>query len=117
MHKYTSLVFILMAMAVRPALAEDITGTWSISGQVTPTCVFAQTDVSLIGSCSGPSASGPLSGTISGQSIQWTYTWTGRPQRTRGTFEFAGTVDGSRMSGTVLIDGKSQSFTAKRTSR
>ena len=107
----------MMVAAAGPALAEDISGTWSITGQVTPVCSITQTDNSLAGSCAGASASGPLTGTIAGQTVQWTYTWTGRPQRTRGTFEFTGTVDGNRMNGTVLIDGKSQSFTAKRTSR
>ena len=98
-----------------PALADDISGTWVINGQASPTCNFAQTGDSLKGLCKGPSSSGTLTGTITGQNIQWTYDWvTNPPQRNRGSFEFTGTVDGNTMSGTMLSNGKSQSFTAKK---
>jgi hypothetical protein len=117
MHRHIGWTFALMVAAISPALAEDISGTWSIDGQVTPICAFTQTDNNLTGSCKGPSSSGSLTGTVAGQNVQWTYTWIGQPQRTRGVFEFTGTVDANRMSGKVLINGKSQSFTARKTSR
>lgn len=104
-----------------PAFADDISGTWTISGPVTPICSFTQADGKLTGACKGPGAQGLLTGTISGDTIRWTYNWIEYASGGAGAFEFSGTLNGDSISGTMndrggtaRINGAGRSFTAKR---
>ena len=60
----------------------NVAGTWHVSGkifygnlfsQATPTCHFVQNGSQLGGTCIGPNARGPIEGTVSGNSITWTW--------------------------------------------
>src|SRR5580698_4706698 len=62
--------------------APNVAGVWRVSGrivygkaffQATPTCVFSQRGSQIAGSCTGPHATGPVMGVVSGKSISWTW--------------------------------------------
>ena len=56
-------------MGAGTAAAADMTGTWLISGQVSPECIFTQVGDSLQGSCKGSNAQGTITGSVSGQNV------------------------------------------------
>lgn len=101
-------------LTATPALAADMTGTWSISGAIAPICSFTQTGDVLGGACKGASAEGPLTGSISGQAVKWTYNWKAYAGGNPGSFEFSGTLTGDAVSGTATINGKDYPFGARR---
>jgi hypothetical protein len=73
----------LTLLAAGSANAQpNAAGTWHVVGtshygnlynQATPTCVFIQSGENLGGTCTGPNGQGPIAGTISGNSITWTW--------------------------------------------
>lgn len=107
-----ALFFVAAAPGV--ALAADMTGTWSIAGAMSPLCSFVQNGDALSGNCKGAAAEGPLTGSVSGSTIKWTYNWTTFADSSTGAFEFSGTLDREALSGTVVVNGSGRAFTARR---
>jgi hypothetical protein len=109
-------VFLALPAIAQPANAPnaDVSGTWTISGSVSPTCSFTQASGSLSGACKGPNSEGTLTGTISGQAVKWTYRWVAYGAGNAGSFDFSGTVTGNSIAGTSLINGRSAPFSAKK---
>src|ERR1700728_3662026 len=106
MRRQVLLALAFSSAGVCPTLAADISGTWRVTGLITPSCTFTQTGNSLSGACRGPGAEGPLSGNIDGQTVKWVFTRTNMTTgRTVAPVEFAGTLNGQSISGTMTQNG------------
>lgn len=119
-----AIAFALLLAA--PAVAAmppdtDISGTWSISGDVQgtgveETCTIAQQDVVLTGSCDTSTGKYDLKGKLDGKTA--TFTHAGKYQGSDLTITFTGKLaaDGT-MTGTMDVDpfNVTGSFSAKKT--
>jgi hypothetical protein len=97
-----------------PALAADLTGTWSIQGPIDPVCTLTQQGNALSGNCSGPAAQGSVTGTVDGDTVRWTFSRTGRGGGAMAPVDFSGAVSGDNLTGTLSIGGRGGAFTARR---
>lgn len=115
-------------LLIAPALAADVSGTWSASavfeqnGQIvyttTPVCTFQQSGDQLTGTCKGPHAAGPLTGTANGTNISWRWSATANATGKTGVSTWTGTLDADgiirgKMSGSAM-PGVRAPFTAQR---
>src|SRR5512140_2206894 len=87
-----------------PAAAQpqnpDVSGAWQVSGEIAaptgplraaPLCVFKQAGVQLSGTCEGPRAQGPATGSVAGRRVAWQ--WRATPKAIvgmNGTASFEG---------------------------
>lgn len=108
------------------AAAEDaktepakVAGQWEITrqfgdrGPVTSKLSFEQDGENLKGTIEGRRGEAPLTGTVKGNEVTFSFSMPGRDGETR-TLEYKGTVDGDTMKGqTETPRGKSE-WTAKR---
>ena len=103
-----------------PAAAKgpDVSGTWELTvespmGSRGSDAIFTQTGGTLAGKMVSPRGETPLTGTISGDAVQWGINVNVQGQQLQ--IDYSGTVTGDTMSGTVVFgsfgDGK---FTGKR---
>jgi hypothetical protein len=106
---------ILAAVASLPALAADISGTWQASvtmstGQSgSPTFVFKQSGSTLSGTYSGAFGNAPVKGSVSGNSVHFSFGSAAQGAR------YVGTIAGNTMRGTVDYGGQaSGTFTATK---
>jgi hypothetical protein len=99
---------------IAPALAADLSGTWEIQGPVDPVCIFTQQGNALAGTCRGPAAEGPVTGTVDGDAVRWTFTRTNRAGNALPPVEFSGSVSGENLTGTASFGGRGGAFTARR---
>lgn len=91
-----------LALAASAAAAADFSGTWSASaifeknGQIvyttTPVCTFQQAGVRISGTCKGPNALGPATGTASGSAITWQWRATANATGQTGLSTWRGTL-------------------------
>ena len=117
-----------LAAVASAASAADFSGTWSASavyqknGQIvyttTPVCTFQQTGNRISGTCTGPNALGPATGTASGSAITWQWKATANATGQIGLSTWKGTLgpDGvirGDQTGSSL-PGASAPFTAQR---
>ncbi len=123
------LACIAMAMfANGPAFAADVSGTWSASavfqqnGQIvyttTPVCMFEQSGDQLTGTCKGPHAAGPVTGTAHGTRVSWRWEATANATGKTGVSTWTGTLDSDgvirgHMSGSSM-PGVTAPFTAQK---
>jgi hypothetical protein len=89
-----------------PADVPNVAGPWTLTvetsaGTGTPTVVFAQDGATLSGTYRGRFGSHPLTGTLDGAAISFSFTVSGP----MGTAEvaYSGTVAGDEMSGTLTM--------------
>ena len=115
MRKTAFACVVLLTSGMAAALAADVSGTWSIRGPVTPVCTFIQSGNTLSGACRGPGAEVPLTGTIDGQSLRWTFTRTNMASgRGVAPLAFSATLDGEYLAGTMTVNGDNPApFTAR----
>ena len=110
-----------LVLAPGLALAQDLSGAWTISSSVgttpiTVNCTLVQMGEALSGSCApatgtaGPTA---LTGTVTGPHASWGYDVTFRGQPAHVGYEADVTADGA-MTGVLKLSGKPSPFTAKR---
>lgn len=116
MRKLAFACVVLLTSGMVAALAADVSGTWAIRGPVTPVCTFVQDGNNLSGACRGPGAEGPLTGTVDGQSLRWTFTRTNMASgRGIAPLTFSASLDGQNLSGTMTLNGANPApFTAQR---
>jgi hypothetical protein len=73
-----------LALAAGGAAAQqaEVSGKWAVSGEIVtgeaqviarPVCDFQQAGAKLTGSCKGPNAHGPATGSVAGQKVSWTW--------------------------------------------
>ncbi len=101
-----------------PVAAADISGTWSVSGeivgnQVNMKCTFAQADGKLTGTCAGEVGSTQTTGTVTENKVSFMHT-VDRGQVYE--LNYNGTLDaaGTSMQGEILVMGVAGTFTAKK---
>jgi hypothetical protein len=103
-----------------PAAAKvmDVSGTWELNvespmGSRASDAIFTQTGETLGGKMVSPRGETPLTGTVSGETVKFGINVNVQGQNLQ--IDYAGTVTGDTMSGTVVFgsfgDGK---FTGKR---
>jgi D-glucosaminate-6-phosphate ammonia-lyase len=102
----------------RPAPAVNVTGQWEarlefVLGAAAHTFIFEQQGADLVGTHHGETLSSDLRGSVEGNEIRFRSSH--RYEGTRIGYEFAGTVSGDRLEGTVGLDEYGQArFTAQR---
>lgn len=108
------------AVNAAPARPEALgAGTWALrvetsAGTGTPTVVLAQEGNTLSGTYRGRFGDQPVTGTLSGNNIKFTFLVSGPMGSAQVTY--TGTVDGDTMSGTMQMgDRMGGRFTGKRT--
>lgn len=96
----------------------NVAGTWEMSSQgrngpMTQTLTIQQDGSKIKGTLTGPRGESPFEGTVTGNKISFTV----KRDTPNGTFtlEYAGTVDGDSMKGTVHSERFDREWTAKRT--
>lgn len=115
------LLLFLLFSSVLPVLAADVSGKWSIDGSmhgnpVSFDCSFEQKEKKLTGSCKAYDFSGPLTGSVADDVIQFSivYNFAGVPY----TCTYTGTLVSEReVRGSIVvtgIDGTKGEFVAKK---
>ena len=109
----------VLLLAPGPALAQDLSGTWTVSSSVgttpiTVSCTLAQAGEALSGACA-PATAGPTAftgGVVKGTHASWGYDVAFRGQPSHVGFEADITSD-TAMSGMLKLGaGKPSPFTA-----
>jgi hypothetical protein len=108
------------APAAAPAqgTATDVTGEWILTVQTdggggSPTFIFKQSGETLTGQYKGNYGQAPLSGTVKGKDIAFSYTM--EIEGTSIVMAYTGTVEKDEMKGTIRVGDLGQgSFTGKR---
>jgi hypothetical protein len=101
------------------ATIADVTGNWQVQLEIhangmamaaRPLCAFQQKGEDLSGTCKGPSSEGPITGTVKGQQVS--FTW----KTARGEWTFNGNLDGIVITGSGTGPGSDVKgpFTAKK---
>jgi hypothetical protein len=112
---------VLLICGVRARAADEpakVAGTWEVSstsprGPMTQTLTLQQDGSTIKGTLKGQRGESPLEGSVTGNKISFTV----KRETPNGTFtmEYAGTVDGDSMKGTVHSERFDREWTAKRT--
>jgi len=104
--------------ASSPALAQDLTGAWTVSSSVgttpiTVACALAQTGEVLTGTCTpaGGTAGPAFTGSVKGSHARWGYDVTFRGQPSHVGFEADITSD-TAMKGVLTLGTRPNAFTA-----
>jgi hypothetical protein len=117
-------VAVPVALAAEPAAAAeasglpDVAGTWALTvetsaGTGTPTVVLEQDGARLTGTYHGRFGDQPLTGSLEGAAIRFSFTVSGPMGSADVTY--AGTVAGEEMSGTMHMGERAGGrFTARR---
>jgi len=117
-------VAVSVVLAARPVAAAgasdlpDVAGTWALTvetsaGTGTPTVVFEQNGTRLTGTYRGRFGDQPLTGSLEGAAITFSFTVSGPMGSADVTY--AGTVAGDEMSGTMRMGERAGGrFTARR---
>lgn len=109
---------VMAAEAGTAAGAPDVAGTWGLTvetsaGTGTPTVVFVQDGARLTGTYRGRFGDQPLTGSLDGAAITFSFTVSGPMGSTDVTY--AGTVAGDEMSGTMRMGERAGGrFTGRR---
>lgn len=107
---FVAVVFACVAVAADPPV--NVAGSWQVTvsgdaGSAEQTIVLTQDGNKITGSFKGPRQSGPLAGTVDGNSIKFHVS-------TRVPLDYTGTADGDTMKGTMTGRGKTGNWTATR---
>ena len=108
---FVTAVVVYAVSAAHPA--ANVAGSWQVTvsgdaGSAEQTIVLTQDGNTITGSFKGPRQSGPLEGTVDGNTIKFHV-------KTRVPLDYTGTVDGDTMKGTMTGRGKTGNWTATRT--
>ena len=93
----------LLVLAALTLLGADLSGTWTAdvvldAGSGTATFTFKQTGDKLSGTYSGTFGQSPVSGTVKGDKVEWSF-----DNDQAGKIVYTGTLDGeSKIKGTVV---------------
>ncbi len=105
------------AMCALPGVAADISGAWTVSGDivgnaVNMTCTFKQADAKVTGTCGMAQGSSETSGSVTADKVTFSNTF-GDYQLT-----YTGALDasGNSMEGEIAVAGVTGTFSAKKTS-
>jgi hypothetical protein len=98
--------------------ASNLSGSWKVDSRaVIPICGLHQIGNNITGACTGPQATGTVTGSIAGERVSWRWQRTVYANSWIAAYDFAGTLqpDGT-ITGTIECQevGLSVNFTAKR---
>jgi hypothetical protein len=101
-----------------PTINANAAGNWAIAsiGGPVPLCRLTQSGSDLSGSCDGPGGLGPVTGSVNGQSISWTWEWTSKAngfEHNRWMFDGRKNSDGNIVGNTRSANGISVDFIAR----
>ena len=105
------------APAVTAGQANDVTGVWNFTvetaqGSGSPTFTFKQEGEKLSGQYKGAFGEAPVSGTVKGNKIEFSFKASGPVE---GTVTYTGTIDGNTMKGTAKFGELGEAtWTAKK---
>jgi hypothetical protein len=114
--------FILVAAAVAalgiPSFAADVSGNWTITGDVVGNavnmkCAFTQDGAKVSGTCTGDAGSTPTTGSIAADKVTFTHT----VQRDQAyELTYTGTLDvaGTSMKGEIAVMGVTGTFSGTK---
>jgi hypothetical protein len=112
-----TLAFGFAARAQDQPANANVAGAWQITwqgrnGRVTQTLTFTQNGATLTGTMHGDRGDAPVTGTITGSSIDFT----AKRSTPNGDFssEYKGTVTGDSINGTVMMGQNSRDWSATR---
>jgi len=99
-------VIAMVILATGLAMAADISGTWNVTVEVqgntgTPTFVLKQDGEKLTGTYSGLLGDAPITGTIKGDQVEWSFDV--KSDQVTGKVTYRGTVSGAKMSGKLSL--------------
>ena len=100
-----TLCAVLLMLAIVPAFAADISGTWTAhvelegGGGGSPTFTLKQAGTKLTGTFTNPSLSQPLTGTVTGDTF--TFDVTAEIQGTAIKISYKGKFEGGKLVGTM----------------
>lgn len=117
MQRFILVASALAALAI-PSFAADISGSWTISGDVVGNainmkCAFTQNGPNVSGTCSGDAGSAPTKGTIAADKVSFTHT----VQRDQAyELTYTGTLDaaGTSMKGEIAVMGVTGTFSGTK---
>jgi predicted aspartyl protease len=94
----------------------NLSGSWKITSQrVAPVCQIVQADDGLKGSCTGPQATGDLTGSIAGQAVHWQWRRVANGNGAMTLWSFSGTLSGDgAIMGFAEQNGRTAPFTATK---
>lgn len=99
------------------AADANVAGTWTVSvetqqGTRDSTLTLTQSGAALTGTIKGARGENPVTGTVTGNDIKFTYSVSFNDQSI--AIDYAGKVDGSSIAGTVTTPRGENKFTAKK---
>jgi hypothetical protein len=99
-------VLAMLILAAGLAMAADVTGTWNVTVEIqgntgTPTFVLKQDGEKLTGTYSGMLGDAPVTGTIKGDQVEWSFDV--KSDQVSGKVTYRGTVSGAKMSGKLSL--------------
>ncbi len=113
-----ALTVLAVTAFVLPAFAADISGSWTLTGDVVGNaismkCAFKQSGAALTGTCTGGDGSSPTTGSVAEGKVTFTHT-VNRGQAYELTY--TGTLDsaGTSMKGDIAVMGVSGTFSATK---
>jgi len=117
MKKIILVAAALAALAV-PSFAADISGTWTIAGDVVGNpvnmkCAFTQDGPKVSGTCAGEMGSTPTTGSVAADKVTFTHT----VQRDQAyELTYSGTLDaaGTSMKGEIAVMGVTGTFSGTK---
>ena len=119
MLRVTKYVLMLLAGAVLPAFAADITGHWSFDGDVEGNpvkheCDFKQDGAQLSGTCKSTERDPwTIAGKVDGSKV--TFSYDAEHEGEKYNLVYTGTLDGdSTLKGEIEVAGVTGDFTAKK---
>jgi hypothetical protein len=100
------------------ALAAEVTGTWTVTGEVVGNainmkCTFAQDSAKISGKCVGPNGETPTSGTVAGDKLTFTHV-VHREQDYELTYSGALDASGNSMKGEIAVMGVTGTFSGTK---
>jgi hypothetical protein len=112
------LIFLPLCWISTPSRSADISGAWKIDtrGGPVPLCSLVQVGNDLLsGTCVGPQAAGPVTGTVVGPTVRWRWQWAAYAGGAASAFDFTGTLQpDNSIIGTAQVAGRSLDFKATK---
>jgi hypothetical protein len=117
MNRIILVVSAVAALAI-PSFAADISGTWTIAGDVVGNavnmkCAFTQEGTNISGSCAGEAGSTPTKGSVTADKVTFTNT-VQRDQAYELTYTATLDATGTSMKGEIAVMGVTGTFTGTK---
>jgi hypothetical protein len=109
MHPHRFIILLWLGLVTWPVFAHDVTGKWQFTvetdaGSGSPTFVLKQEGEKLTGTYNGLFGSAPLTGTVTGDAIQFSFE--AEMQGQKGKITYSGRIQSAaKMAGEVDLAG------------